>query len=570
MLRLGYLLVIIVCITPTIPGLLGVLASAFSYAPVLGLNQPSVAAFWQVFTWSGVEKSILISLFSALGSTYLACLMTFAILQSCWHRRQWRWIENSLAPLLAMPHVAFAIGFTFLFSSTGIIARLLATFIDHNHPIFNQAGADLVVNDPYALGLTLVLAMKEVPFLLLMSIPILQQLNIDKTRQVCASLGYSTSQMWWKCLLPQWLNKIRFPLFAVIAYGVSVVDLSLIVGPTNPPSFAVLVWQWFNEPNLSLLPRAAAGAIILLGLASLLLLTIVLIELAIKYYLGRWFYAGRSGVNLPGRSLFTIIASIILAIIPLMLIWSIAQRWRFPDVLPSQYSAKFWIFEWTNILPTISDSLILALISGFCALLLAMISHEYRLRYQLKLPVYIIALPILVPQLSILFGLQAMTFYLSSEHYIFWVYWAHIFFAFPFVYLTLEGPWQSFNDNYIKAALSLGKSPLQAFLTIKAPLLLPAIFYAWAIGISVSLAQYLPTLMLGAGRIATITTEAVALSSGFDRRITAIYALWQAFLPVFFFALALCLSRWQRRIPCQSNTKNTRQHELLSQQSHHH
>jgi ABC-type uncharacterized transport system YnjBCD permease subunit len=34
------------------------------------------------------------------------------------------------------------------------------------------------------------------------------------------------------------------------------------------------------------------------------------------------------------------------------------------------------------------------------------------------------------------------------------------------------------------------------------------------VGFSVSIAQYLPTLWLGAGRIPTLTSEAVALSSG--------------------------------------------------------
>lgn len=80
---------------------------------------------------------------------------------------------------------------------------------------------------------------------------------------------------------------------------------------------------------------------------------------------------------------------------------------------------------------------------------------------------------------------------------------------------------------------------------IKLPLLFPALLYAWAVGISVSLAQYLPTLMLGGGRLTTITTEAVALSSGYDRRVAAIYAICQAVLPFVFFSLALLLGRVQ-------------------------
>lgn len=118
-------------------------------------------------------------------------------------------------------------------------------------------------------------------------------------------------------------------------------------------------------------------------------------------------------------------------------------------------------------------------------------------------------------------------------------------FSFPFVYLALDGPWRSFDTGLTRVALSLGKSPLQAWLKVKMPILLPAIVFAWAVGISVSLAQYLPTLMLGAGRISTITTEAVALSSGFDRRVTAIYAIWQALLPLIFFTFAIIFSRVQ-------------------------
>jgi putative thiamine transport system permease protein len=63
------------------------------------------------------------------------------------------------------------------------------------------------------------------------------------------------------------------------------------------------------------------------------------------------------------------------------------------------------------------------------------------------------------------------------------------------------------------------------------------------VGISVSLAQYLPTLMLGAGRISTLTTEAVALSSGQDRRISAIYALLQSITPFVFYIIAIVASR---------------------------
>ncbi|WP_200853616.1 ABC transporter permease subunit, partial [Klebsiella pneumoniae] len=131
-------------------------------------------------------------------------------------------------------------------------------------------------------------------------------------------------------------------------------------------------------------------------------------------------------------------------------------------------------------------SVLLALGSGSLALLLGILAQEYRLHTQRAIPVYIIALPMLLPQLSLLFGIQVLTLLMASQAYTWWVVWAHTFFAFPLVYLALSGPWQSYNSNFSKIARSLGKSEWQIFWKIKLPLLFPALLYAWAVGISVS------------------------------------------------------------------------------------
>lgn len=45
-----------------------------------------------------------------------------------------------------------------------------------------------------------------------------------------------------------------------------------------------------------------------------------------------------------------------------------------------------------------------------------------------------------------------------------------------------------------------------------------------------SLAQYLPTLLFGAGMVVTITTEAGAIGSGLNRRLAGLYGLLQLLL----------------------------------------
>ncbi|WP_348772051.1 ABC transporter permease [Vibrio sinus] len=559
MFRVSYLIVVVVCVLPLLPGLLGVIVASLGYIPPLGLHHFSLTGFSQVMQWKGVERSIGLTVATSIASTYLAVLFCFAILQSLFHRPIWKKIETLISPLLAMPHVAFAIGFAFLFSPSGLFFRLL-------HQLFGVKLVDSyyfsLVQDPYAIGLTLVLALKETPFLLLMSLPIIQQLNIDKLSQVSTSLGYSPKQFWWKVILPQWLPRLRFPLFAVLAYGVSVVDISVIMGPNRPSTFSVLIWQWFNEADLSLMPRAAAGATIIFALTLAMMGLTILIEKVISTSYKSWQFSGRYGLRLPGKSILSTLMLLSIVLFPIMLIWSVAQRWRFPDLLPMHYSLRFWHEEWNNVWPSLSNSVSLAIISATCALILAIIAQEYRLRYKLRIPSYVIVLPILIPQLSVLFGIQIGTLFIASDQFYAWVLWSHTFYAFPYLYLALDGPWKSYDNHYTHTGLSLGKSPIQVFTQVKFPILRTSIFYAWAVGASVSLAQYLPTLMLGSGRIVTITTQAVTLTSGFDRRVTAIFALWQALLPFIFFTIVILLGK-AKRPSLTKSSKEFHRHDAI-------
>jgi putative thiamine transport system permease protein len=79
--------------------------------------------------------------------------------------------------------------------------------------------------------------------------------------------------------------------------------------------------------------------------------------------------------------------------------------------------------------------------------------------------------------------------------------------------------------------------------------LLRPVLTAVAVGLSVSVGQYLPTLLIGGGRVATLTTEAVALTSGGDRRAIAVWGLMQTGAALVPFALALIIPAlvWRNR-----------------------
>jgi putative thiamine transport system permease protein len=78
--------------------------------------------------------------------------------------------------------------------------------------------------------------------------------------------------------------------------------------------------------------------------------------------------------------------------------------------------------------------------------------------------------------------------------------------------LVLQPAWRRIDPRLILIARTLGWSRAKIFWLAKCPLLVRPALLAIATGFSVSMAQYMPTLWVGAGRFATLTTEAVALS----------------------------------------------------------
>ena len=151
----------------------------------------------------------------------------------------------------------------------------------------------------------------------------------------------------------------------------------------------------------------------------------------------------------------------------------------------------------------------------------------------------LIYVPLIVPQIAFLPGLQIPFLAGGLDAGVAIIVVVHLMFVLPYVYLSLSDPWNHFDERYRKAALVLSADPHRALIKVRLPMLLAALLTAFAVGFAVSIGQYLPTLLFSSGRVPTITTEAVTLASGGDRRLNAIYALLQALLPFAGFLLAI-------------------------------
>jgi putative thiamine transport system permease protein len=182
------------------------------------------------------------------------------------------------------------------------------------------------------------------------------------------------------------------------------------------------------------------------------------------------------------------------------------------------------------------------------ALVLGCLEHEARSgRRAGRRALILIYLPLLVPQIGFLFGVQVLLVIGNLDGTLAGLIWTHALFVLPYVFLALGDPYRSLDPRYARTALALGRSPLAVWMRVKLVLLLRPLMIAAAVGFAVSTAQYLPTIFAGSGRFATLTTEALSLASGGNRRIVGLFAFVLAVLPLIGFGIALALPAWRFR-----------------------
>jgi putative thiamine transport system permease protein len=527
--------------------------------PMLWSLWGAVAAGWDAEAWQALAQeplllqALTLTLWTGLSSSALAVGVTASLLCATVGQRPdnaahplSRW----LAPLLAVPHAAFAIGLVALLAPSGWLLRLLSPWATG----LSAPPPWPTTQDPWGLGLIAVLVLKEVPFLLWAALAHLQRPDVARRLQqelrLAHTLGYSAAQAWWRVGWPQLLPRLRAPLLAVLAYGLTVVDVALIIGPTAPPTLAMLTWQWLQDADPATNAQGAAAAWVL---ALVLAACAAALWAAIRWrgWRTRWtrgYTPGHAPAHSTPRQrthpyvistpwpvamLLAVYAMVMLA----LLMGSITGPWPFPDVLPMAWTPTAWRSVagshhsiWTTVW--------LGLASACAALVWAVAWLEWApSRWQQRMAA-LWMLPLVLPAVLWVVGLHRLSLAWGLDTTATGMWLAHTLACLPYVLIALQGPYLGFDRRLQQVSATLGHPHAVFLLRVKWPLLRAPLAAALAVGFAVSVAQYLPTLYVGAGRFQTITTEAVTLAAGGQRSLSAAFAWLQWMLPVLVFSLA--------------------------------
>jgi len=557
-------LLLLLCI-PVLAGLVGVIFPALGYFPAIGANAFSTQVFATLFDLPDIWQMMWLSLFTGVGSTLLAVIAAFCILATFYQSSLLGKIQGVLSPFLVFPHAAAAISLLFVVSPSGIFAAIttrLNAYFSHAFatPFVNEisemalpaANDGTLLYDGLGLSILIALSLKELPFILLMTLSVMSQPLVKKKLtgyvKVGTALGYSPTASFFKLVLPTIFSQIKLPLLAVLVFATSNVEIPLILGPNNPSTLAVAIMHWFNHIDLSMRLLASSAAVVQVAVSAVAVLLFFGIERLVTYTGKRSLSGGNryfadAVLRVCGFVIMAFYIILICTVVYTVVVYSFAKQWHFPLLLPEGLTLLHWNTATSALTTPLINTLLLGVLVSTTSLVLVLFTLESE---QLK-PARAVAenafsvslfLPLLVPGVAFLYGLVWFQQLVFQNAVWFHTYVAHMVYVLPYVFLSMAVAYRKFDNRYAMVAQSLGKTPWQVFYHVKLPSLFSAIMVAWALGLAISFSQYLPTLLASGGTLPTVTTEAVASVSGSSTRLTAVYVIIQAVMPLIGFMIA--------------------------------
>lgn len=227
-----------------------------------------------------------------------------------------------------------------------------------------------------------------------------------------------------------------------------------------------------------------------------------------------------------GLCLITILVPILI-----LIVWTFTGRWPWPNLLPETYSLR----SIKEVFSPSSNTLRVLLSSGGLSMTVAILSAIIGTMTSRALVFYdffgkrLVSLfsimPILVPGTVFAMGIHIVFLKLGLADSIFGVIIVHLIYTLPYSVSIMTNLTKSIGVDLEIQGYVLGASPLQTFIHISFPAILPGFLASMNMAYITSYSQYFLTLLIGGGKVKTLNLLMVPFISKGDRSLSSVYAL---------------------------------------------
>jgi putative spermidine/putrescine transport system permease protein len=230
---------------------------------------------------------------------------------------------------------------------------------------------------------------------------------------------------------------------------------------------------------------------------------------------------------------FAILFTAGLAILPILLlaVYSFAESWFWPSLVPGRWSARSWAYVLSSdsgVGSATGASLAIAFIVSILALLVALPAARAVAWYDFRgkrLLLFLLLLPVLTPPLAAAMGVHQVFLRNGLVETTAGVVLVHLMPAVPYAILMLSGSFSHLDPDLEEQARTLGASRFAVLRFVTLPAIAPGLAIAAAFAFLISWSQYQLTILIGGGRVLTLPVVLVSFERGGNEAIAAALAL---------------------------------------------
>ncbi len=249
-------------------GLILGIAQSFGYMPIIGRYSFSPDAYIQMVTSNGFVHSLLLTIFVAVAATLSAVVLAIITALALRRRFKGKKVLTFIYQFpITVPHLVIAVGMLMLISQSGLFSRGL----NYLGLISEQAQFPALTADDFGIGIMLVYIWKEMPFIGLITLAVLQSLGNDY-EELGRSLGAGRWQVFRHILLPLIVPGIMPASIICFAYTFGAFEVPYLLGKTYPAMLSVLSYRWYIDVDLNARPQAMAISIFIAAFVMVLIL----------------------------------------------------------------------------------------------------------------------------------------------------------------------------------------------------------------------------------------------------------------------------------------------------------
>ena len=233
---------------------------SLGYYPLIGLNKISLTNYQQVLNDSFFQKSLGYSCYLALTATFLSLLLGLS-LAFLLLKVKIPWLHKIISLPISLPHIIVALMMMQMIGQTGIISRLFFQL-----GWIQEVGQfPLMIHDSGGVGIILVFLYKEIPYVAVTTLAILQQLQLGYI-EVARNLGASSARIFFSVILLM-IQKTLVTLFIILfCFTFASFEVPYLLGNPSNQTVALTAYDLFTQADLTTRPQAFALNLVMSGI----------------------------------------------------------------------------------------------------------------------------------------------------------------------------------------------------------------------------------------------------------------------------------------------------------------